>query len=117
MRVPNHQRVRDLFLAAVFAFGIVWFLILVWGIYGKQSRAHEALVEAKEEMAAINTRRATLEHDIDTLDTERGEEALVRSTLGVAREGEEVMIVVPPKEEAHLEPLSWWRRVLQVIGF
>lgn len=117
MRIPNHQRVRDLALAALFALGIVWFLLLVWGIYGKQSRAHDALTETEEEVAAIEARRQTLTNDIDTLGTARGEEALVRSTLGVALEGEEVIIVVPPQDAPVLAKLSWWQRFLNLIGF
>ena len=117
MRIPNHQRVRDLMLSALFALGIVWLTAQVWGLYGKQSRAHDALVEMEESVAAIEKRRETLTNDIATLETARGEEALVRSTLGVAREGEEVLIVVPPEHAPVPLKLSWWQRLLRVIGF
>lgn len=117
MRIPNHQRVRDLALSALFALGIVWFSVLIWGIYGKQDRARTALTKTESEVAAIEARRATLEKDIGDLDTDRGEEALVRSTLGVARAGEEVIIVVPPERAPAPAPLPWWKRILKKVGF
>ncbi len=116
MRPAQKQKLRDLILTAVFTLGIIWFSLLVWGIYGKQERARHALHETKEELETIAHRRGTLTTDIDALDTERGQEALMRGALGVARPGEEVIIVVPPKDALPPPPLPWWKRVLGVVG-
>ena len=72
--------------------------------------------DTKTELAGVQSRQAVLTNDIHSLDTERGQEGLVRQTLGVARPGEEVIIMVPPAAATGTPPLSWWRRALQFIG-
>lgn len=102
---------RDIAVAGLFSLGIVWALGLVWDIAAKEERAREGVVTTKAEFASLAAREATLSRDLEELSTSRGQEAAMREALGVARPGEEVIIVVP-KEEAPLPPpkQGWWKR-------
>ncbi len=95
---------------------LVWLLYLVWGILGKEEIARNASADAKRELVALASREETLNHNLAELSTERGREASLRETYGVARAGEEVIIVVPPQEGEKLEKLSWWRKLMGFFG-
>ena len=117
MRTPQKGRVKELILSAILTLGIIWLLTLNWNIYQKEERARTALNETKSELASTAEHQAVLKQNIADLDTERGKEALVRQTLGVARPGEEAIIVVPDTNGApQTAPLSWWQRVLRAVG-
>ena len=97
----------------------VLFLVLLWAVWGiaqKEEIARRAVDERKAELAVLNERKAVFEENLAELSTDRGQEATLRQNHGVARAGEEVIIVVPPKEN-ELEPhMPWYRRVLGWFG-
>jgi cell division protein FtsB len=96
---------------------ILWLGTLVIGIYRKEELARETVAGTRAELAALGERRESLSRTVNDLDTERGQEASVRETFGVARPGEEVIIVVP-KEELPLPPeLTFWQKVKGIFGF
>ncbi len=100
-------------LAAFFVLGIAWFSYLTWGIFSKEERARQDVAETKAQLASLEARQATLDSDLNELDTPRGKEAALRDTLGVARPGEDVIIVVPPVAATSTTTvLPWWRRFL-----
>ncbi len=103
--------VRDLALAALFTLGIIWFLYLLWGIVAKEERARADVRDTKAQLASLEAREKTLNGDLDTLDTPRGKEAALRDTLGVAKQGEGVIIVVPPTgATTSTTTPPWWER-------
>jgi cell division protein FtsB len=99
-------------MAAGLAILILWLLWLLFGIVRKEEIARHAVADTRAELAALASREATLRQNLDELDTPRGQEATLRETYGVAKPGEGVIIVVPPKEATTTPELPWWRKFL-----
>ena len=89
-----------------------WLATSIWGLTDK---AHVAVLQANEakwQYLSLETRKATLTANLAALDTARGKDAAIRTAFGVARPGEEVIVVVPPIPATTTAPLSWWEKVL-----
>lgn len=87
----------------------VWLGSLIWGLAGK---AHIAIREANETKAQyeeLEARKTALQRDLDTLATPRGQEAAIREAFGVAKVGEEVIVVVPSAPATSTPPKGWWQ--------
>lgn len=117
VRKPTKQRVGQYALAAFLALLLLWLCFLVWGIVRKEEIARGAVEDRKSELATLEARKAILEGNLSELSTDRGHEATLRQTYGVARPGEEVIILVPPKEAPPQPKLPWYQRVLGWFGF
>ena len=113
----QHARKAGEYLLAGFLALVV--LILAWAVWGlaqKEERVRRAVEDRKEELAVLEERKAVFEENLAELSTDRGQEATLRQNHGVARPGEEVIIVVPPKED-ELDPyLPWYKRMLGFFG-
>ena len=103
-------------MALGLAFLLLWLLFLFWGIFKKEEVARQAAEESKKELAALHERETTLRQNIADLATARGQEASIRETYGVAKPGEEVIIVVPPEEGETVPKDPWWKVLLSWIG-
>jgi cell division protein FtsB len=101
-------------LLIIIGFGLI---SLIWGLFGKMKIAVTEAHNAERQYEALEERKRALEENLATLSTERGQEAAVRTAFGVARPGEEVIVVVPPEAKATTSPESWWQRALDWIGF
>ncbi|MEJ0053474.1 MAG: hypothetical protein WDN10_01980 [bacterium] len=100
-------------LVAFLALVAVWLGTLVVSLAQKAEIAWKAAGETRAEYAALEKRKAALTTSLDALDTPRGQEAAIRKSFGVARPGEEVIIVVPPKNATETPPAkSLWQRIL-----
>jgi len=102
-------------LIVLLALVLLWLLWLLWGIVQKEERARHAAMEAQAELAGLMERKEILTENIAELNTPRGEEATLREAHGVARPGEEVIIVVEDEREVG-PPLPWWRKVFGWFG-
>lgn len=91
-------------------------LLMLWNIGKKEEVARKAAEDTKRELAVLHEREATLTTNLADLRSSRGQEASLRETYGVAKPGEEVIIVVSPPEEDELEALPWWRSFLGWFG-
>jgi hypothetical protein len=101
-------------IAALLVLGIVWVSFLTWGIFAKEERARHDVADTRAELGSLVERQNTLQGDLAELSTPRGEEAALRDTMGVARPGENVIIVVPAAAAtSSLQVLPWWRKVLE----
>ncbi|HUQ30119.1 MAG TPA: septum formation initiator family protein [Candidatus Paceibacterota bacterium] len=89
-----------------------WLVYLIWGLSGKVSIALRQEREVKDQYDALEARRVVLEADLKELSTPRGQEAAIRESFGVAKPGEEVIVLVPQVEATTTPPLSWWQTVL-----
>jgi len=107
---------REYLIAGALALAIVWLLFLILGIYRKEEVARHAAAETQEQLRTLKEREDTLRGNLEELGTERGHEATLRETYGVARPGEEVIIVVPPKEATSTPKLPWWKKTLGWFG-
>jgi hypothetical protein len=55
-------------------------------------------------------RENTLQQNITDLSTERGQEETVRETFGVAKPGENEIIVIPPNIATTTPPKTFWQK-------
>lgn len=115
-RRKQRRPVKDYFIAGGLLVLLVWLSFLVIGIAGKEERARKAAIEAHAELESLTEREATLKRNLADLGSERGQEASLRETYGVARPGEEVIIVVAPSEGEELGEFSWWQSFLGFFG-
>jgi len=116
MNRRNRTSAKEYLTIALLALALVWLLWLLWGIAQKEEKARHAANGAREELERLEDRQATLKANIDELSTSRGEEATLRETYGVARPGEEVIIVVPDETREKGQELPWWRVFLGWFG-
>lgn len=110
-------RVREYIIAGLLALLIVWLLVLIVGIFRKEEIARRTAHETSAQLAILREREASLTESMAELKTPRGHEATLRETYGVARPGEEVIIVVPPKEATTTLPVPWWKKAVDWVTF
>lgn len=91
----------------------LWLGSLIWGLAGKAQIAISQADDVRRQYASVEARKATLEANLAALSTERGRDAAIRTAFGVARPGEEVIVVVPPGNVAPTVTPTWWQKVLQ----
>ncbi len=103
-------------MAGLLTLLVLWLTWLLYGIVRKEEIARRAVRETKVELANLESRKTTLNQNLAELNTERGHEATLRQTYGVAKPGEGVIIVVPPKEATTTPSLPWWRKFLGKFG-
>ena len=101
--------------ACVLSLFIVYALWAIWGIGIKEERARAAAKGSRVELAQLETRKSVLEGNLAELATGRGQEALVRQTRGVAKEGEEVIIVVPQTATSTPPRVPWWKNLFKHV--
>jgi len=90
----------------------VWLLSLIFGLASKAQIAVTQANDAKWQYQMLEKRKTMLEANIAALETDRGRDAAIRTAFGVARPGEEVIVVVPPTP-ATTTPLSWLQKILR----
>ncbi|MEK7602092.1 MAG: hypothetical protein AAB472_01220 [Patescibacteria group bacterium] len=112
----SSKRVSEYVIAGLLALLVLWLSWLLFGIARKEEIARRAVADTKSDLASLEERKNVLEQNINELKTPRGEEATLRQTFGVAKPGESVIIVVPPKEATSTPILPWWRKVLGRFG-
>lgn len=112
MRRRSTHKPLHYVLALLLALLVLALLFMVIGIVEKEETARKAAGQARRELGALLEREKTLEQNVNDLHTERGREASIRETYGVARPDEEVIIVVEPEAEEPLKELSWWDKFL-----
>jgi len=94
--------------------------VLIWAVFGiarKEEIARTAVDARKAELTVLEERKAVFEGNMNELSTGRGQEATLRQNHGVAKAGEEVIIVVPPKEDGLDPHIPWYTRALGWFGF
>ncbi|MCR4333742.1 MAG: hypothetical protein NUV60_01855 [Patescibacteria group bacterium] len=91
---------------------IFWFASLIWGLAGKAHIAVSQANEAKQQYQVLEERKALLQANLAALSTARGRDAAIRTAFGVARPGEEVIVVVPPAPATTTPSLTWWQKIV-----
>lgn len=112
----KNRSAREIGTIAGLCILILWLGVLVVSIYRKEQVARLTVNETKAELAALDARKATLSGTVQDLNTPRGQEESVRDTYGVAKPGEDVIIVVPKKETAPPPQMTFWDKVKQFLG-
>ena len=108
MRAPQF---RQGVFAGAFLLVALGLSSLIWGLVGKARIAIEEAHTVERQYKALEERKAALVANLATLATERGEDAAIRTAFGVARPGEEVIIVVPPATATPTSTPPWWEKV------
>jgi cell division protein FtsB len=98
-------------LIGVLLLACAWLASLIWGLAGKAHIAVSEAKQAKSQYQALEDRKTTLERNLAALATPRGQDAAIRTAFGVARPGEEVIVVVPPTATAPTTTPSWWEKL------
>jgi hypothetical protein len=109
MRAKEWQRGVLIGILLLVAF---WLGSLIWGLSGKAHIAVSQAGDAKRQYESFEARKAALTASLAELATERGRDAAVRTSFGVARPGEEVIVVVPPATVTPTVTLTWWQKLL-----
>lgn len=113
MRVPKGRFERLILkvglwiLIAIVAAFTVFLFGATWEVYQKEKYARGERSEAVSERTELLERKEELTADLESLTTERGMEAEFRKRFPVAKEGEEVIVLVDAKDvvvEAPEEP-------------
>lgn len=102
---------RQWILVGILLLAAFWLASLIWGLAGKAHIAVSEAHEAERQYQALEGRKATLEADLSALATSRGKDAAVRTAFGVARPGEEVIVVVPPATATPTSTPPWWQKI------
>ena len=89
-----------------------WLGSLIWGLVGKAEIAISQAHDTRAQYDELEARKLKLESNLATLATPLGRDAAIRTAFGVAKPGEEVIVVVPPQTASTTPSLPWWRRVL-----
>jgi len=66
----------------------------VWSLYGKERQSAQAAAEAKSELGQLQTQQAELSEDYASLSTSEGVERDIRENFNMAKNGEQLVIVV-----------------------
>lgn len=106
MRGPKGRFERVIFkgilwMGIIFLIGLAVLLSgSTWEVYQKEHEAQEELDAARMKKDDLEKRKEQLSGDLKALGTERGMEAEFRERFPVAKEGEEVIVLVDAKESA-----------------
>ncbi|MSU74674.1 hypothetical protein EXS57_02760 [Candidatus Kaiserbacteria bacterium] len=103
------------FLIGILVLVACWLVFLIWGLIEKAQVAVTKASEVKGQYQVLEERKAVLEATVAALETERGRDAAIRTAFGVARSGEEVIVVMPLVVATATPPLSWWQKVLSLF--
>ncbi|MBI1975850.1 MAG: hypothetical protein HYS59_02545 [Candidatus Vogelbacteria bacterium] len=110
-------------LALVFLIGVAVLLIRsVWNIYEKQAVANNSRLAAVRRLRELEDRKVELENALLRLSTERGVEGELRSKFPVAKNGEDVVVILDepagePEQEVGMKKESWLSRIRARFGF
>jgi len=106
----------------------IFMLKVVWNIREKLADSNSRLRSTNAEFMKLQAHQNNLSNKISYLSTEQGIEAELRTKYRAIREGESVAVIVDEDQvssssshastsEQIASDLSWWKRILQVIGF
>jgi cell division protein FtsB len=110
VRKPSKRRLKDYIWAAGLSLLLVWLVVINVSIFRKEEIARSTASDTQKQLAALQTRESSLNQNINELSTERGQEATLRETFGVAKPGEGVIIVVPPIVATTTPPVTFWQK-------
>ena len=78
---------------------VLFFLYSVYGAYGKVQETNTIKEQRAAVLSELEVREEVLQQEIDRLSTPKGLEEEIRSKFEVAKEGEEVIVIVEAPEE------------------
>ncbi len=89
------------------AFVCLLMAMVVFNRFQIEREMSQRRVEAEAHLTALEARKAEIEDKVEYLGSERGMEAEMRRNFDVAQPGEQVVIILDPKDEENaIEPLE-----------
>lgn len=85
--------------------GVMLFIVGngTWDIYKKSVRSEHNLQMVKEEYSLLEEKQEEISKRIELLETETGIEREIRSKFNVAKDGEQVIVIVDPESQEIFE--------------
>jgi len=91
----------------------------VWNAYSRYARSAVAVNNLEMEKDRLMQRQDDLDHSVQTLQTPEGVDREIRSTYGLVRPGEELIVVVGANEGSTSDYNSikkgWWSRFVSLF--
>jgi cell division protein FtsB len=78
-------------------------LVFAWSVLGFWNKMQETAQNKKiieDKVAALNQQKQKLVSDINSLNTDQGKEKFFRENYGLAKDGEDVIVVVEDKTQS-----------------
>lgn len=104
------KQLRQGVLVGALVVAAFWLISLIWGLAGKAKVAVGQETEAKHQYQMLEARKRVLEANLAELDTPRGKDAAIRTAFGVAKAGEELIVVVPREATTSTSTPGFWAR-------
>ena len=83
---------------------VIGFMYSVYGAFEKERETRSVRDQRAAVLSELHVREAALQGELDRLSTEKGLEAEIRSKFEVAKEGEEVIVIVEAPEDEETLP-------------
>lgn len=126
--IKQKQKIRRIaYSAPVLVFLAIFFLFSLHGVWGVYKKAHTAATnkeDAEKELSVLKQREEELSVSVSALKTDRGVEKELRERLGVAKEGEEVVVIIEEDKKAagqvgqnNEQEDSLWSKIKGFFGF
>jgi len=116
----RHKVLQSAMSSNIVLVGLVFIVALLgnatWNVYRTYAEARMREMRAREDLAVLIARAASLESDINRLNTDMGREEELRERFGVGRPGEQMIVVTNPEIDVKSAPISrdswvssWWK--------
>lgn len=112
---------RSRYMIAILAILVILVGHGVWNAYGRYERSKEALEMLEREYTQLSDRKERALSATLALSSDDGLERELRSTYGLVREGENLIVIVDPRgddaDDTAVVESTWWEKLLSVFGF
>ncbi len=93
----------------------------VFNVYGRYQDSRASLAFAEKELVAMENKKTTLEKATSELKTEQGIEKTIRQKYQVAKDNEQLIVIVENDQKKPMEtpsqPNGIWQSILKFFGY
>jgi cell division protein FtsB len=114
----QRKKIRSFVTSRLGFFSVLLVTILLfkgaWGVFQKERETQASLERAKTTLIIARNREVELSTSVKNLQTPQGVEKEIRNKFDVAKNGEEVIMVVDPKQAVDTgggEVTSFWQKI------
>jgi len=106
-------------VVAIVIIAVIFIAKATYGMFGKYKESLSRREISEQQLAELEKRAERLAKEIDRLNTPQGVEEEIRLQFNVAKEGEEVAIIIDKEQEKKLETVKdrgVWDYILGLFG-
>jgi cell division protein FtsB len=99
---------------------VLWFIHSTFTVYKKMKESETAKDLSLNDLEKLKDRSDDLRVKIDELDTERGIEGEIRSKFSVAKDNEEMVVILDDVDNVPTpgsKKLTFWQKIRDFFGF